>query len=796
MDLYDSSDDEVDDIEDDDDNGALIDENPSDDVVDHNKASKPLQYRLSGSKGEAPATIGGRNAALVHFNDFLRTKLLPPFDELSKEQICNKSLWQEYGTYLSEFAKKKTKVRPTLYIVCCKHNFTYIVNDFLSQEDDFLSDGTALNAFSGPKEMARVKFGEDRCWLDQNIWCGRIRLDIKNVVLKRCIELGIQTSKKSKPIGRDALLDLNRAMLQLPSPAEQRTAITFRLAFNMTFQAVGRGGECAYSSYNKSHWDTVYNAWCMTWYCQKTNAVKNMSLFCDAQRYELDIFHSLCCYWILGADSSHVQHTDVGRDWIFPALKSADNKGVATKLSKHLKKMAALTASVPRDVTAKSLRVGAVGEILTRTGDVVVGTVRGGWGGQLSGVATILEYHMESDYTLSIGGKALAGWADPKKPVFPPSCDTITASMTTDQVAHFHSFLRFLFSAVHFNIMDSPLHPLALCMWASFVQYLPQFIEHCGRGHVVMTTVETATRKFGYTLSMLRQWGEAVHSDWQLRNVLNAEQSSDLGPVVVKLQQEVINLQKQVQLMERASATQYQQSTQQWNRIEKLLSHLAVPPTDVASGSKRSRTGTIGADDAMETAAGVNNSSASVPTLAIEEVAPASSLMLVPPSPLFQFTTSHTLYDFYSVWYERGFDLVNVPARWECDDRRWKDKLIQAVEYTAKVLSKHEELKSRLQQAPNVTSAEYSTWKQAFNTSCASLVAAVVESAEKDFSKKFREIPTVSSLYNKFKPRRTNVSASAAGTKIPASVKKAVVNKGVVTKVGANKAVATKPAFK
>ncbi len=42
MDLYDSSDDEVDDIEDDDDNGALIDENPSDDVVDHNKASKPL----------------------------------------------------------------------------------------------------------------------------------------------------------------------------------------------------------------------------------------------------------------------------------------------------------------------------------------------------------------------------------------------------------------------------------------------------------------------------------------------------------------------------------------------------------------------------------------------------------------------------------------------------------------------------------------------------------------------------------------------------------------------------------
>ena len=111
MDVYDSSDDEVDDNEDDDENEALIDEIVLDEVVENNKASKPLQYRLSGSKGEAPATIGGRNAALVHFNDFLRTKLLPTFDEMTQEQLCNKSLWQEYGTYLSEFAKKKTKVR-------------------------------------------------------------------------------------------------------------------------------------------------------------------------------------------------------------------------------------------------------------------------------------------------------------------------------------------------------------------------------------------------------------------------------------------------------------------------------------------------------------------------------------------------------------------------------------------------------------------------------------------------------------------------------------------------------------
>uniref|UniRef100_A0A7S3H495 Uncharacterized protein n=1 Tax=Spumella elongata TaxID=89044 RepID=A0A7S3H495_9STRA len=776
MHAYDSSDDEC---EEDDENDEMV-------LSVGEEPSGPKLYRRSGEKGEAPATINGRNSALVHFNDFLSTKKLPNFDQLSADQLCIESLWQEYGTYLSEFAKKKNK------------------------DDDFLSDGTALNALSYPKELARIKYPGHNVWQTQKTWVARIRIDIRNVVLRRCIELGIQTSKKSKPIGRDALLELNGVMLKISGAAEQRASITFRLAINMTFQAVGRGGECAYSSYKKSHWDSVYRAWCMTWYCQKTNAVKNMSFFCDAHRFEIDIFHSLCCYWILGADSSHVKHTDVDRDWIFPSLKSADNKGVATKISKHLKRMAALTQSVPRDVTAKSLRVGSVGEMLTSTGDVVVGTVRGGWGGQLAGVATILEYHMESDYTLSIGGKALAGWSDPKKPVFPPSCDAITATMSTEQVAHFHNFLRYLFNAVHFDIVNSPLHPLAFCMWASFVQYLPQFIALCGRDHVVMVTLETANRKFGYTLTQLRQWGELVNTDWKLRNVLNVEKATDLGPVVTKLQEEVINLQKHVKLLERTSAEQHQQSTQQLNRIEMLLTQFALPSSAQTSGAKRFRSAEVA--DATDTVATITTSALAVEVPAAQG-SPLSPLMLVPPSPVYQFTTSHTLYDFYCVWYERGFDKVNIPARWECDDRRWKHKLEKAIDYTAIVLHKHEELKANMQQAPNVTSAEYSAWKQGFNAACVSLVAPVVKSVFDELNMAFRETPTISSLYNKFKLPRAGASTGTTGTgKAGASTagestagarntakktaKKVTVNKVVANKGGSSKAIATKPVFK
>lgn len=102
---YDSSDDE---LEDDVEMGEM-----ELDTVE--ESSGPTSYRLSGEKGDAPATINGRNAAIAHFNDFMATKQLPNFYEASEKQLCTRSIWQEYGTYLSEFAKTKNKVRQHRY---------------------------------------------------------------------------------------------------------------------------------------------------------------------------------------------------------------------------------------------------------------------------------------------------------------------------------------------------------------------------------------------------------------------------------------------------------------------------------------------------------------------------------------------------------------------------------------------------------------------------------------------------------------------------------------------------------
>jgi hypothetical protein len=77
------------------------------------KSGEPAQYRRSGTSGHAPTTIAGKNSSLNHMNDFLQTKRLKTFDQLSEEEVCNVHLWQEFGTYLSEHAKKKKVVSTT-----------------------------------------------------------------------------------------------------------------------------------------------------------------------------------------------------------------------------------------------------------------------------------------------------------------------------------------------------------------------------------------------------------------------------------------------------------------------------------------------------------------------------------------------------------------------------------------------------------------------------------------------------------------------------------------------------------
>jgi hypothetical protein len=47
---------------------------------------------------------------------------MPSFEKLSESQLCNVRLFQEYGTYLSEHARKKNKVRNKPLIIVRDNN--------------------------------------------------------------------------------------------------------------------------------------------------------------------------------------------------------------------------------------------------------------------------------------------------------------------------------------------------------------------------------------------------------------------------------------------------------------------------------------------------------------------------------------------------------------------------------------------------------------------------------------------------------------------------------------------------
>lgn len=271
----------------------------------------PTKYRLSGTGGHAPSTVAGKEAGIAHFEDFLATKNMQPFETLSESELCDKTLWQEFGTYVAEFAiNKKTGTA-------------------------LLLPSTALQVLSGPKAVTQAKFQHNQIWNSES-WYTKIRADVELTVVKRHIELGIPVQDKSEPVGRDLLLLLNKIMLL--SDVDVTKAIEYRAAINLTFSAVGRGGEIGYSSYNLCTWNSVYECLFMLWQEKKTGKQKHMNFFCDAKCFEIDPIHSMACYFVLGAGSSHVATSrDVSDQWIFPFLET---ENAARKISEYLRKLA------------------------------------------------------------------------------------------------------------------------------------------------------------------------------------------------------------------------------------------------------------------------------------------------------------------------------------------------------------------------------------------------------------------------------------------------------------------------
>ena len=104
--------------------------------------------------GSARSTIAGRSSAKSHFNLFLASKLLPPYDKLSEAAFCDVKSFQYFGTYLCTHAKKSN--------------------------GDLIMSGTAVQYLSVVKELAAKTFPKNEMWNQNNFdWYPLLRVNVE-----------------------------------------------------------------------------------------------------------------------------------------------------------------------------------------------------------------------------------------------------------------------------------------------------------------------------------------------------------------------------------------------------------------------------------------------------------------------------------------------------------------------------------------------------------------------------------------------------------------------------------------
>ena len=194
------------------------------------RSSNPVQIRLSGTFGHRPSTIAGQFSAKQHFDNFVSYKNIvgkTSMDNLAEAELCSITIWQEFGTYLSEIALN-------------------------TKTGDLLKWGTAKQFFSGAKTVAKKRFPENNFWLKQDDWYRPIIKDIEQTISVRCMELGVAVEDKSVGVGRAVLKNVFSCMLK-ETTAKQKAAVTNWAASLTVSLAIGRSGEVGLT-----HWDLAH----------------------------------------------------------------------------------------------------------------------------------------------------------------------------------------------------------------------------------------------------------------------------------------------------------------------------------------------------------------------------------------------------------------------------------------------------------------------------------------------------------------------------------------------------------
>ena len=154
----------------------------------------------------------------------------------------------------------------------------------------------------GVVNSIKVKFPRHDLFSPPMQWNTDVRRDMLKQLGRRCMELGIEITKKSQPICREDLMKINTELLNLNTP----DALARRAIFVAAFLSVGRSGEVAISEWKTSYWCSELEQHCFVWNRLKTVRQNIMGNVSDGQRcFEIDSLHSTASYMLLGGTSRY-----------------------------------------------------------------------------------------------------------------------------------------------------------------------------------------------------------------------------------------------------------------------------------------------------------------------------------------------------------------------------------------------------------------------------------------------------------------------------------------------------------
>ncbi|KAL7492117.1 hypothetical protein ACHAWT_001327 [Skeletonema menzelii] len=258
----------------------------------------------------------------------------------------------------------------------------------------------------------------------------------------------------------------------------------------------------------------------------------------------LDSFHSLGCY-LLCAPSKHkasASAEEAGINFMFPSYVNMADGGCAAKVTRTIEKCrdGGKVEGIPDDLTSHGLRVSAADEMMFNVYlPFFAAIARGGWDCKAD---TMLFFYLTLKLHMATAGKALAGWADPTKPVVAPTLEAIYDDSNRDVIENF----------CHELFQDSPISALLSDpkklkgfrsrMVASLLMYYTNVKKTLGSDCDIIKTVRFKWIDCGLDQRDLEKYGDKIKERFLIDNATSLAAGS--GTREEQLEKAVAGLQK------------------------------------------------------------------------------------------------------------------------------------------------------------------------------------------------------------------------------------------------------------